>query len=302
MQVKLQSSSLDARRGVPDMEIEAKTLVAALALVMLWTAESLIPFYHEFEEGMGARLRHDARNLLLGIGNALLLSVLFGGLFVAQEVWAGGHGIGLLRLVSWPGWLQFVLAVVFFDLWMYVWHRANHEIPFLWRFHRMHHSDPEVDATTGFRFHPGEQVLSGLTRLAVLPLLGMSLWHLALYEALLLPVILFHHSNVSLPRWLDHGLLAVVVTPAMHRVHHSRWQPETDSNYGSIFPYWDRLFRSFRLRDDAHTIELGLEEFDGEEWQNLGGLLKTPLARPKRRTAAGEEPSSGGPRKDDGAD
>lgn len=284
------------------MEIEAKTVVAALALVVLWTGESLVPFYHEFEEGVRARLRHDGRHLLLGVGNALLLSVLFGGLFLAQEVWAAAHGIGLLRLVGWPGWLQAVLAIVVFDIWMYIWHRANHEFPFLWRFHRMHHSDPEMDATTGFRFHPGEQVLSGLARLAVLPLLGMSLWHLALYEALLLPVILFHHSNVSLPRWLDYGLLAVVVTPAMHRVHHSRWQPETDSNYGSIFPYWDRLFRSFRLRDDAHTIELGLEEFDGEEWQNLGGLLKTPLARPTKRAEVEEEPSAGGPRPSDGPD
>lgn len=260
-------------------EIAPKTVVAGLVLVALWTAESLVPFYEEFEGSVRERLRHDTRNLALGVLNALLLSVLFGGAFVALEGWTEASAVGLLRALAWPGWLETAAVVVLFDLWMYVWHRANHEIPLLWRFHRVHHSDPDMDATTGLRFHPGEQVLSASARIVVLPLLGMALWQLALYEALLLPVILFHHSNVELPRRLDYGLLGVVVTPAMHRVHHSRWQPETDSNYGSILPWWDRLFGSFRLRDDARTIPLGLDAFDDERWQDLRGMLKTPLAK-----------------------
>lgn len=271
------------------MELEPKTILAALFLVLLWTGEGLAPFYPEFRGGLRDRLRHDARNLALGAVNALLLAVFFGGVFVAQEVWADRSDVGLLRLAELPGWADLLVAIVLFDLWMYAWHRANHRIPLLWRFHRMHHSDPEMDVSTGLRFHPGEQVLSALARLAVVPLLGMSLWHLAIYEAVLLPVILFHHSNLRIPRWLDHGLLALVVTPAMHRVHHSRFQPETDSNYGSILPWWDLLFRSFRLRTDARTIELGLDEFDEPEWQTIGGLLKTPL---KRKAEEGEPGSS----------
>jgi len=260
------------------VDLEPKTIVAAAFLVLLWTAEGFLPFFPEFPGRIRDRVRHDLRNLTLGVGNALLVALLFGGLFVVQESWAEAAGFGLLRVLDVPIWLQLVAAVLLFDLWMYAWHRANHRIPFLWRFHRMHHSDPALDASTGLRFHPGELVLSSIARLAILPLLGMSLWHLAIYEAILLPVILFHHSNVRFPRWVDLGLLAMVVTPAMHRVHHSRWQPETDSNYGSILPWWDRLFGSFRLRRDPSTIELGLDELSDGKWQSISGLLRTPLA------------------------
>jgi len=260
------------------LDLEPKTLVAAAFLVVLWTAEGFLPFFPEFPGRIRDRIGHDLRNLTLGLGNALLVALLFGGLFVVQESWADGAGFGLLRVLDLPVWLQLVVAVLFFDLWMYAWHRANHRIGFLWRFHRMHHSDPALDASTGVRFHPGELILSSVARLAILPLLGMSLWHLAVYEAILLPVVLFHHSNVRFPRWMDLGLLAVIVTPAMHRVHHSRLQPETDSNYGSIFPWWDRLFRSFRLRQDPSTIEIGLDGLSDGRWQSIGGLLRTPLA------------------------
>ena len=260
------------------MNLEPKTIVAAAFLVVLWTAEGFLPFFPEFPGRNGARVRHDLRNLTLGVGNALLVALLFGGLFVIQESWTDAAGFGLLRVLELPLWLQIVVAVLLFDLWMYAWHRANHRIGFLWRFHRMHHSDPALDASTGVRFHPGELILSSIARLAVLPLLGMSLWHLAVYEAILLPVILFHHSNVRFPRWLDLGLLRLIVTPAMHRVHHSRWQPETDSNYGSVFPWWDRVFGSFRLRGDPSTIEIGLDGLSDGKWQSIGGLLRTPLA------------------------
>jgi sterol desaturase/sphingolipid hydroxylase (fatty acid hydroxylase superfamily) len=263
------------------MDLDPKTLVATAFLVLLWAGEGLLPFYPQFQEGWSLKFRHDARNLGLGVANALFTAVGFGGVFLALEVWAEGQGFGLLRMLpDAAGWMALLSGLILFDLWMYLWHRANHEIPFLWRFHRMHHSDPAMDVTTGIRFHPGEMVLSSLARLGVLTLLGMSLWQLALYEAVLLPVILFHHSNLRFPRWIDRGLRTVVVTPAMHRVHHSRWQPETDSNYGAILPIWDRIFRTFRLREDPRTIEIGLDGFDGEAWQTLGGLLRTPLAPP----------------------
>jgi len=265
------------------MEIEPKAVVAAAVLVVLWTLEGLAPFYEEFPGRTGERVRHDLKNLGLGGANALLMALLAGGLFLALDAWGEAEGRGLFRVLEWPGWLELVLVVLVFDLWMYLWHRTNHRIPFLWRFHRMHHSDPEMDASTGLRFHPGEQLLAGMARLLVIPLLGISLWQMAVYEALLLPVILFHHSNVAIPAWLDRGLRGVVVTPAMHRVHHSRWQPETDSNYGSVFPWWDRLLGSFRLREDARTIRLGLDAFDGPDWQSLRGMLRTPLASLERR-------------------
>jgi len=258
------------------MGLSIKTAVMVSVLAALWLLETWLPFYAEFRAGRSQRLRHAARNLTLGLVNAVLLALAFGALLAGAATLAERHLFGLLHQVAWPSWPEMLLGFVLFDLWMYVWHLANHKIPLLWRFHRMHHSDPEMDVTTGVRFHTGEVVLSAIARLAVLPLLGMSIGQVAVYEAVFLPVVLFHHSNVRLPSWLDYGLLALIVTPAMHRVHHSRWQPETDSNYGSVFPYWDVLLGSFRLRD-AGEIRLGLDEFDTPEWQTLAGMVQTPL-------------------------
>jgi len=257
---------------------EIKAAVVAAALVALWLGETWRPFYTQFPAGRSERWRHDAKNLGLGLLNTGMLWLLFAAAFSASSTFAEAHRIGLLRWVDWPWAVESIVALVLFDSWMYVWHRANHTLGFLWRFHRMHHTDPEMDASTGVRFHPGEALLSSSARLLVLPLLGMTPWQLLLYETVLLPVVLLHHSNVSLPRWLDYGLLAVIVTPAMHRVHHSRRCVETHSNYASVFSGWDRLLRSFRLRDDAHTISLGLQEMDDPRWRTLGGMLATPLA------------------------
>jgi sterol desaturase/sphingolipid hydroxylase (fatty acid hydroxylase superfamily) len=264
------------------MGLSIKTAVMVSVLAALWLLETWLPFYAEFREGRAPRLRHAARNLTMGLMNALLLALAFGALLAGAATLAERNQFGLLHQVAWPSWAEMLLGFVLFDLWMYVWHRANHRIPLLWRFHRMHHSDPEMDVTTGVRFHTGEVVLSAVARLAVLPLLGISIGQVAVYEAVFLPVVLFHHSNVRLPRWLDYGLLALIVTPAMHRVHHSRWQPETDSNYGSVFPYWDLLFRSFRLRN-AGEIRLGLDGLDTPEWQTLAGMMRTPLQSPMER-------------------
>lgn len=278
------------------MGMTTKTVVTAGVLAALWLLETCLPFYAQFREArghgkasdakrcsIGRRIRHDAQNLTFGLANALLLALAFGALLARAASLAESSHFGLLHRFVWPAWAEMLLGFAVFDLWMYLWHLANHEIRFLWRFHRMHHSDPEMDVTTGVRFHTGEVVLSAIARLAVLPLLGLSLGQVVIYEAVFLPVVLFHHSNVRLPRWLDHGLLALIVTPAMHRVHHSRFPPETDSNYGSVLPYWDRLLGSFRLRDAA-TIRLGLDGFDSPEWQTLGGMLRTPLrSLPTRR-------------------
>lgn len=274
----------------------AKTVAGPVLLALLWLAEGAVPFYEQFRGRPRDRLRHDGRNLAFGLFNAALLALLFAGLIAAVAAWADRAGFGLLRLVSWPAWAETLLAFLLIDLWMYLWHRANHAVPFLWRFHRLHHSDPDMDVTTGVRFHAGEVVLSALARLAVVPILGVSLWQVAFYEVVFLPVVLFHHSNVSLPRWLDYGLMALIVTPAMHRVHHSRWLPETNSNYGSVLPWWDWILRSFRVHDDCRAIRLGLDEFDSPKWQGIFGMLRTPLAPTpraarKRGLSRGEEAS-----------
>ncbi len=257
--------------------METKHWVAAAVLIVLWLAETFLPFFLQLRSA-DQRIRHDLRNLALGAINAALGAVARAAVFVGLDVWAESNQIGLLRQWDLKGPLAVLLAVVFLDIWTYWWHRLNHIVPFLWRFHRTHHSDPAMDATTAVRFHTGEILMSWIARAAVVPLLGVSIVQLAFYESLLLPVVLFHHSNLRLPRWLDLGLLAIVVTPAMHRVHHSRLVEEANSNYGSLLPWWDVVFRSLRLRPDVQNITYGVDEFADARWQTLGGMLRTPLA------------------------
>jgi sterol desaturase/sphingolipid hydroxylase (fatty acid hydroxylase superfamily) len=251
------------------------TLIAAGVLVLLVGLESLAPAVADRRH----RLRHATRNLTLGLLNALAVTLPFTPLIAQADLWAEESGFGLLRMIPLPAMAKTVAALLLFDGWMYLWHRANHELGFLWRFHQVHHSDPEVDATTAVRFHTGEILLSSMLRLIVIPLLGITLAQLLVYEMLLLPVILFHHSNVQFPEWLDRRLRAGIVTPAIHRVHHSRLRSETDSNYSSVFSFWDRIAGTLRLRPGGEPVSFGLDEYDDETWQRVPGLMTMPLVR-----------------------
>jgi sterol desaturase/sphingolipid hydroxylase (fatty acid hydroxylase superfamily) len=223
------------------------------------------------------RLRHAARNLTLGLLNAMALAILASPFIAKVAGWVEESRFGLLNLLNLPPVIGAAAAILLFDAWMYLWHRANHELSFLWRFHRVHHSDPEMDATTAARFHIGEILISSALRLAVILLLGLTVHLLLVYEILLLPVILFHHSNVRFPENLDRWLRLIIVTPAIHRVHHSRLRAETDSNYSSVFSFWDRLAGTFQMRKNGRSVDFGLDEFDGEQWQRMRGLLTTPF-------------------------
>ncbi len=143
----------------------------------------------------------------------------------------------------------------------------------------MHHADAEMDVTSAVRFHTVEILFSVTARLLVLPVIGVTLPQLLLYEALSLPVVLFHHSNVRIPYGIDSCLRWLIVTPWMHWVHHSRWQPETDSNYSSFLSVWDRLFGSFRLRNNPEEISQGLDGWEEGDWFQLKGMLTAPFRK-----------------------
>lgn len=251
-----------------------------LAALLLW--ETVAPF-QALPKGR-ARLAHGVRNVLLGVANALVTAVAFTGLWWLAAEASFRQQIGLLHWVEWHPAAEGILALLLLDLWTYAWHRLNHRVPFLWRFHRMHHSDPQMDVTTANRFHLGEIMLSSLLRIPLILFLGIRLEQLALYEALMFAVVQFHHANVSIgPKW-DRVLNWIIVTPFMHKVHHSRWRPETDSNYSSLLSAWDRLFGSFRVRENPHALRFGLDEFDRPEDHTLRGLLATPLKQVPRAT------------------
>lgn len=204
-----------------------------------------------------------SNNLALVVLDTAILRLAFPLLAVAFAFWAQESGWGLFNLLDTPLWLALPLSVLLLDLVIYGQHVMFHKAPFLWRFHRMHHADLEFDVTTGLRFHPGEIVLSMIIKLAVVGLLGAPALAVLVFEVLLNATSMFNHSNIRLPLAVDRVLRRFVVTPDMHRVHHSVRRHETDSNYGFNLPWWDRLFGTYRAQpEDGHdAMAIGLEEF-----------------------------------------
>lgn len=255
----------------------AKTALPAVVLATLWCWETWQPFFGQ----RAGRLKHAGRNLVIAVFNTVVMALAFGSLTVSVAYWTDDHQVGLLNLLALSNPIRIMLALILLDGWMYVWHRANHLVPLLWRFHRMHHSDRNMDVTTATRFHFGEQVLSSLLRLGLIPLLGIQVWNLVVYDTVVLCVIMFHHADISLSRW-DRWLRYLIVTPDMHKVHHSDWQPETDSNFSTVLSIWDRMAMTFRMRTEPKTIVFGLKEFTDSSWQTWFGMWKTPFITVKR--------------------
>jgi sterol desaturase/sphingolipid hydroxylase (fatty acid hydroxylase superfamily) len=250
----------------------AKRAVPLLLLALFWCWETWRPFFGEGER----RWRHAARNLVIAVFNTVILGLAFGSITTIVADWTEQNQIGLLNSVVLDAPFAFILAFLLLDGWMYVWHRANHTIPILWRFHRMHHSDRHMDVTTATRFHLGEHAGAAVLRLGLIPLLGFDIWQLALYDTAVIAITQFHHADISLGSW-DNWLRLFIVTPDMHKIHHSDWQPETDSNYSTVLSFWDRLAHSFRMRSDLKTLVYGLEAFREPGWQTWWGMWKTPF-------------------------
>ncbi len=251
------------------------TFVGGLMFFLLW--ESFFPFMIQFRKNLMDRGRHGVRNLIMGGINAVAIALLFVLIWMWAAEWADRNGFGVLNWLSLSPWLHTLGAIALFDIFTYWFHRLSHSIPFFWRFHRVHHSDQKMDVTTANRFHIGEIVLSSLLRIPAILVFGAHLWELLLYELIMFPIVQFHHANIGLPERLDKILRVFIVTPAMHKVHHSRIKPETNSNYTSLLSVWDRVFQSFNLRSDTRDISFGLDELDETKHQTLAGLLKTPV-------------------------
>jgi sterol desaturase/sphingolipid hydroxylase (fatty acid hydroxylase superfamily) len=270
-----------------------KYAVPVMLLTLFWCWETWWPFFGRKE----GRWKHAGNNLAVAVFNTVVLALAFGSATVMVAIWTEQHEFGLLNNTGLTDPFRFVLALVLLDGWMYAWHRANHAFPLLWRFHRMHHSDRNMDVTTATRFHLGEHVGSSLLRLALIPMIGFQLWDLVVYDTLVLAVIMFHHADISIGRW-DRWLRLVIVTPYMHKVHHSDWRPETDSNYSTVLSVWDRLAGTFRLRSDPKTLVFGLKEFTDPGWQTWWGMMKTPLGDANRQSEEslpeGPEPAEEG--------
>jgi len=253
--------------------MDTKPIIIIAVLVLIFSLEEFIPHL----QGRRLRIRHGLPHVLTAVMNGLLTRFFLVGITMQVTSWAQAHSLGLVRMAELPGAARTIVVFLLFDIWMYYWHMANHRLSFFWRFHRAHHSDIEMDTTTALRFHPGELLLSSCIRLPVLILIGMSFGELVLFEVMLNISTLFHHSNLAVPEAWDRLLRVLIVTPNMHRVHHSVERDETNSNYTSLLSLWDRLAGTFRMREDTRTITLGLPSFREEKYQRLWGFLITPF-------------------------
>ena len=210
---------------------------------------------------------------------------------VTAAFYAQDHEIGLLNQVSWPAWVKIVVSLVALDLAIWAQHLASHKIPILWRLHKVHHADRDIDVTTAVRFHPVEIALSMLWKIVVVVPLGASPLAVFLFEVILNGCAMFNHANVALPRWADGILRLVVVTPDMHRVHHSVLRREHDSNYGFNLSLWDRLFRTYTAQPQGGHLgmTIGLTPYQSEGPTKLGWSLILPF---RRSPSPGPEPDS----------
>ncbi len=221
-------------------------------------------------------------NLGLVVLDTVILRLTFPILAVGLAVIAEERGWGLFNNIDAPVWVAIVVSMLLLDLAIYLQHVMFHAVPGLWRLHRMHHADLDFDATTGLRFHPVEILISMAIKLTLVAALGPPAVAVLLFEVLLNATALFNHANIDLPRPIDRVLRLIVVTPDMHRVHHSVNPVETNSNYGFNLPWWDRLLGTYRAQPaKGHTaMDIGIERFRTTRDLWLDRMLIQPVRGP----------------------
>ena len=239
---------------------------------LLWSLESLVPLFR-YRNG---RVRHALPNIALTVILVLMnLAFSFSSAYVAALTERAR--VGLLTLFALSPWIHAITGIVALDLFAYFAHLLLHKSWLGWQFHRVHHSENAVDVTTAFRQHPGETVWRLLWQLAAIVLFGLPLWIVVIYLSLSALNAQLEHANIRLDLTLDRLLRLLFVTPHMHKVHHSREQKETDSNYSNIFSLWDRIFGTYTSSTNFAKLSYGLDGFDVGERQTLRGLLRMPF-------------------------
>lgn len=263
------------------MENEATIrLVIFLGLFLLFAGlETMLPRKVRTQP----RQRRWVTNWAITLANTLtlrLMAVLLPVLAVGAAVDAAQNGWGLFNLIGLPMVVEIVLAILILDLAIWAQHLVTHKIPLLWRLHRVHHADRDIDVTTAIRFHPVEIALSMLLKIGLVYLLGPAAIAVILFEILLNGTAMFNHANIALPGWLDRAMRLVLVTPDMHRVHHSVHRHEHDSNYGFALSIWDRMFGTYVAQPEAghDAMTIGLQWQDDRPSQ-LGWSLWLPFGR-----------------------
>jgi sterol desaturase/sphingolipid hydroxylase (fatty acid hydroxylase superfamily) len=277
----------------------SRPLIGVSVFLLLFVLERFFP------------LRESTRSLIVRlVVNLLISAVMF--LTAATLVrpairwalrWSADRPFGLVHIVSLPVWAEFAVSFLLMDLAWYYWHLANHRVPLLWRFHNVHHIDPDLDVSTAFRFHFGEIAFSSAFNLVQVSLIGLSTWAFTAYQTAFLAEVLFHHSNLRLPIRFERLLSKIIVTPRMHGIHHSQVHRENNSNFGTVFTWWDRLHRTLGLNIPQSRVVVGIPAYSRADDNRLGNALLMPFRQQRdywRRPDGGlverrEEPSEKNP-------
>lgn len=253
--------------------LDLRIIIIAGVLIVLFCLEKIYPqtpMIQSLKTRRAQVLRWGKNFGFFGI-NALLAPLIT----IPLSAWADHHA--LLWRAEWTTGAWILLDLVLLDCAIYWWHRINHEIPFLWRFHQVHHLDEFLDTTSGVRFHFGEVILSALFRMVIIMIFGIDVISVIVFETVLLVSTLFHHSNLAITQRLERGLGFLIITPALHWVHHHAKQADTDSNYGVVLSVWDRLFRTRSKTVRNPNMRIGVE---GTREKSFLALLVLPFKKP----------------------
>ena len=266
---------------LPASDLQLRAVLFSTLLVLIVAGELAAP-----RRRLGLpRLVRWLPNLAVGAVNIMILKIVFPMLGIGLAYLVAEAGWGLLNQASLPPAVAFIVSLLALDFVIWAQHRLFHKIPSLWRMHRMHHTDPDFDVSTAVRFHPLEAVLSMVIKSATIILLGIGPLAFLVFEVILSSTSLFNHGNLRLPPALDRLLRWVVVTPDMHRVHHSAIVAEQDTNFGFNLPWWDRLFGTYRDQPEQghERMTIGTGSFDAADDQRLARLLAQPFRTPDQQ-------------------
>ncbi|RYY25316.1 MAG: sterol desaturase family protein [Chitinophagaceae bacterium] len=249
--------------------------VLVVIFVLLYVSESRF----ELRKRVGNKWKRTMINSIVSIPAFTLLRFLF----LPVMVWIASTNLeykfGLNYLYTLPAFTESCIAFLMLDYGNYIWHFLNHKLGFLWRFHLVHHTDPDLDITTAFRFHFGELIGSVISRGAVVLLTGSTPELVLIYEIIFEAATQFHHSNWKLPLKLEKILNLVIVTPRMHGIHHSIIRQQTDSNYSVVFSFWDRIHKTACLNVDQNLVVTGVPAYSDQSELTIGYLLKLPFKK-----------------------
>ncbi len=239
----------------------------------------LLEYVRPYRNPTVAKAKRVMTNISLAIINSAILTILFAAATANEAAYVTEHRVGLLNMVALPLWANVTLTVLVMDFMLYVWHMLNHKVPLFWRFHRVHHSDINMDVSTASRFHIGELSISAVIKLGLIYFLGAGMVGVIIFESLLVLAAQFQHSSLRVPKSLESVFWTVFVPPSMHRIHHSVKVFERDTNYGTILSVWDRMLGTLVRDVSQETIVIGVGPYREPDKLGLPTLILMPFTK-----------------------